>query len=330
MAVLTDQYLTLLDMAKRTDPQGKIATVVEMLSQTNEILDDIGFKNGNLEVGHRTTIRTGLPKPTWRRFNEGVQPTKSKTAQVTFATGNMEMYTMVDKDLAELNGDVRAVMLSEDMATMEAMGQELATTIFYGSEGSNAASFNGLASYYDDMNEESGKNIVDAGGTGADNASIFLVGWAPNTIYGIVPKNSEAGMRSNYMGEVTHQEADGGKRQVYQGHHKLEAGLAVEDWRYGVRIANIDRSDLIAGNANAADLPSLIHTATIRMQSMMGVTPVLYMDRTVQEYLEKQVATQLSGSTLSYEDVGGRRTPMFKGIPIRRVDTLAVDEAQIT
>lgn len=329
MAVLSDQYLTLLDLAKRTDPDGKIATIIEMLSQTNEILDDIGFKNGNLEIGHRTTLRTGLPSPTWRRFNEGVQPTKSKTAQVTFATGNMESYTRVDKDLAELNGDVRGVMLSEDLATMEGMGQELATTLFYGNESSEPASFNGLASYYDDLGASSGNNIVDAGGTGSDNASIFLVGWAPNTIYGIVPKNSVAGMQSEYKGQMTIQNSDGSYFEAYVTHHTLKAGLAVEDWRFGVRIANIDRSDLIAQNSNAADLPSLIHTATIRMQSMMGVTPVLYMDRTVQEYLEKQVASQTAGSTLTYEDVGGRKTPMFKGVPIRRVDTLSVDEARI-
>lgn len=329
MPVLSDQYLTLLDLAKRTDPDGKIATIVEMLSQSNEILDDIGFKNGNLEVGHRTTVRTGLPTPTWRRFNEGVQPTKSKTAQVTFATGNMEMYTRVDKKLAELNGDVRAVMLSEDLATMEAMGQELATTLFYGSESAEAASFNGLASYYDSLSAASGNNVIDAGGTGSDNASIFLVGWAPNTIYGIVPKNSVAGLKSDYKGQMTIQNADGSYFEAYVTHHELEAGLAVEDWRYGVRIANIDRSDLLAQNSNAADIASLIHTATIRMQSMMGVTPILYMDRSVQEGFEKQLAAAVAGSTLTYEDVGGRRTPVHKGIPIRRVDALAVDEARV-
>jgi hypothetical protein len=329
MPVLSDQYLTLLDLAKRTDPDGKIATIIEMLSQTNEILDDIGFKNGNLEIGHRTTLRTGLPTPTWRRFNEGVQPTKSKTAQVTFATGLMEMYTRVDKELAELNGDVRAVMLSEDMATMEAMGQELATTLFYGNESTEPASFNGLASYYDNKSANSGNNIVDAGGTGTDNASIFLVGWAPNTIYGIVPKNSVAGMQSEYKRQMTIQNSDGSYFEAYVTHHTLKAGLACEDWRYGVRIANIDRSDLIAENANAAKLPDLIHAATIRMQSMQGVTPILYMDRTVLEYLEKQIAARTAGSSLSYEDVGGRKTAVFKGVPIRRVDALAVDEARV-
>ena len=56
--------------------------IIELLSQTNEILDDMLVVEGNLPTGHQTTIRTGLPQATWRLLNQGVQPGKSTTALV--------------------------------------------------------------------------------------------------------------------------------------------------------------------------------------------------------------------------------------------------------
>jgi hypothetical protein len=103
MATLSSIRPTLLDLAKRTDPDGSISTVIEILNETNEILDDIVFVEGNLPTGHRTTIRSGLPTPTWRQLYGGVQPTKSRTVQVTDNCGMLEAYAEVDKALADMN-----------------------------------------------------------------------------------------------------------------------------------------------------------------------------------------------------------------------------------
>ena len=80
MATLAQSVLTLADWAKRLDPDGKVPAIVEMLSQTNEVLADMLFKEGNLPTGERTTIRTGLPSVYWRLLNQGVAPSKSTTA----------------------------------------------------------------------------------------------------------------------------------------------------------------------------------------------------------------------------------------------------------
>ena len=126
---------TLADVIKRTEPgvnggPGKIATIVEMLTETNEILQDMTYVEGNLPTGHKTTIRTGLPSAAWRMLNYGVQPSKSDTAQITDACGMLEAYAEVDKALVELNGNAAAFRLSEDRAFLEAMNQEMASTLF--------------------------------------------------------------------------------------------------------------------------------------------------------------------------------------------------------
>ena len=66
MAVKGLTALTLADWGKRVDPNGKVDKIIELLNQTNPILQDMPFVEGNLPTGHRTTIRSGLPSATWR------------------------------------------------------------------------------------------------------------------------------------------------------------------------------------------------------------------------------------------------------------------------
>ena len=141
MAVLAANNPTLLDLAKRTDPDGRISAVVEILNETNEVLDDMTWQEGNLPTGNRTTIRSGIPTPTWRKLYGGVQPTKSTTVQVTDNVGMLEAYAEIDKALADLNGNTAAFRLSEERPHIEGMNQEIVSTLFYGNEGTEPEAF---------------------------------------------------------------------------------------------------------------------------------------------------------------------------------------------
>jgi hypothetical protein len=57
MAALGSNMLTLKDFAKRIEPNGKVGMIAELLSQTNEILTDMIWQEGNLPTGHRTVVR---------------------------------------------------------------------------------------------------------------------------------------------------------------------------------------------------------------------------------------------------------------------------------
>jgi hypothetical protein len=192
MATLPTTHPTLLDVTKRLDPDGKIDTIAELLVQTNEVLEDMTWTEGNLPTGHRTTVRTGLPTPTWRKLYGGVQPTKSTTAQITDTCGMLEAYAEIDKALADLNGNTAAFRLSEDMAHIEGMNQEMSQTLFYGNEGTEPEAFTGLAPRFNDLAAANSENVILGGGAGADNNSIWLVCWGPNTVHGIYPKGSKA------------------------------------------------------------------------------------------------------------------------------------------
>lgn len=337
MSVLAATHPTLLDLAKRQDPDGKIAMIVELLNQTNDILDHMVWVEGNLPTGHRTTVRTGLPVPTWRKLYGGVQPTKSRTAQVTATTGMLEAFAEVDVALADLNGNTAEFRLSEDRPHIEGMSQEMAQTLIYGNEATEPEAFTGLAPQFNSLSAENADNIIVGGGAGADNASIWLVGWGPQSCHGIIPKGSKAGLQHEDMGRVVIEDVDGngGRMVAYRTHYRWDAGLVVKDWRNVVRIPNIDKSLLsttyTAGAfATGAHLPNLMFEAIRRLPNLGGVRPHFYMSRDLLTKLSQQVSAAVQGSTLTTEMVGGKLVTSFQGIPIGRVDALAADEALVS
>ena len=332
MAGLGSYALTLADWAKRVDPDGKTPQIAELLSQTNPVLDDMVFIEGNLPTGHRTTIRTGLPTPAWRLLNQGVQPSKSTTAQVDEQCGMLEAYSEVDKDLAELNGNVAQFRLSEASAFVEAMNQEMASTLFYGNQGLAPEEFTGLSIRYSSLSAASGQNVITGSGAGADNSSIWLVGWGPQTIHGIFPKGSKAGLIHEDLGLTTVEASAGiagARMRAYLDHWQWKVGVAVKDWRYAVRIPNIDISNLVA-KSSAADLIELMIKAIHRIPNLAMVKPVFYLNRSCFQMLDIQRRDDvISGGGLSYSDVDGKLVPMFRGIPVRICDALVESESVV-
>lgn len=332
MTVLAVTNPTLIDLARASDPDGKIAAIVEILNQNNEILDDMSWVEGNLPTGHRTTIRTGIPQPTWRKLYGGVQPNKGTTAQVTDSCGMMEAYAEVDKALADLNGNTSAFRLSEDKVHMEGMNQTLAQALFFANEATAPETFTGLAPRFNLSSAANGENIIKGGGVSTDNTSIWLVCWGPNTVHGIVPKGSQAGLQMHDKGQVTIENVDnaGGRMEAYRTHYRWDCGLSVRDWRYVVRICNIDKSDLTKNASAGADLIDLM-TQAIEMIPALGLgRPVFYTSRTIRSFLRRQIMNKTVQSTLTMDTVAGKKVVAFDGIPVKRVDALAADEALVS
>ena len=340
--------LTLADWGKRVDGGDgyKIPGIIELLSQTNEALLDMMFIEGNLPTGHKTTVRTGLPSATWRLLNYGVQPTKSTTAQIVDTCGNLEAFGKVDKDLADLAGNTAQFRLSESVAFLEAMNQTMATALIYGNQNLNPEQFTGLTPRFNSTSgASSSANVLDAGGTGTDNTSIWLVVWGEQTVTGIFPKGKITGLKHQDLGVwvVDDSNTPPGKYLAYQDHYKWEIGLTVRDWRYVVRIANIDVSDLTT--TSAANLINLLIRAVHRPPTMpASVAPtqttdaptisgpmgraVIYANETVRTYLDLQ-ALNKTNVLLQMQQWDGQPVLTFRGIPIRRMDAILNNETRV-
>ena len=186
----------------------------------------------------------------------------------------------------------------------------------------------GLAPRFSTLNAgtASSQNVIDAGGTGADNTSIWLVVWSDLTVHGIFPKGSQAGLQMRDLGEQTLLDANGNRYQGYRTHYKWDAGLTVRDWRYAVRIANIDVSDLASGTP--ADLTKFMIRATHKVPSLKTGQPVFYMNRTGRQWLDIQAATK-DNVMLKISEFEGRPVREFLGIPIRTCDQILNTEARV-
>ncbi len=334
MATLNANNLTLADWTKRLEPNGGVTTTIaELLSQTNEILEDMVMIEGNTSTGHRVVVRTGLPTVYWRALNMGVPTSKSTTVQVDEACGMLEAFSEVDKDLAELNGDVGKFRLSEDYAFLEAMNQTQIQTLFYGSVATTPESYSGFATRYSSLSAGNAANILDAGGTQTDNTSIWLIVWGDQSVFCPFPKGSKAGLIHEDLGLETVNNSDGSRLRAYRTRYQWKNGLVVKDWRCAVRACNIDVSNLVT-ESSAADIVKLMSRMQDRVFNLRVGKPAFYMNRTVYSMLRIQ-ALNKSSAALAIEDALTQfGTPYkmmtFNGIPIRKVDQLLNTEARVT
>ncbi len=340
MATLSTTNLTLLDWAKRQDPDGNIPVIAELLSQTNEILSDAVFKEGNLPTGERDSIRTGLPAVYWRALNQGIPSSKSTTAQVDEACGMLEARSEVDKDLIALNGNAASFRLSEDSAFLEAMNQEQASKLFYGNPATDPKQFLGLAPRYSLTSAGNGTNVMSAGGSDAShNTSIYLVVWGDQTVYCPFPKGTKAGLIHSDLGEQTVYNSDGTRLQAMATLYQWKNGLVVKDWRYVVRVCNIDTTALAAlsgtqATSAATNVLDMMNLALDKVPNLGFGRPVFYMNRTVYAGL-RRMARAMSTNVLDVEKgLTQFGTPTnwmtYLGVPIRRCDAIVNTESVVS
>lgn len=342
---------TLLDVAKSYGPDGKVAIVAELLNQSNEVINHMGFIEGNLPTGHKGVVRTGLPTVALRSFYKGVKASKSGRATVEDVCAMAEGRNEIDKDLADLNGNGDAFRLSEGLPFVEAMNQTFAKQLIYGDTAVNPDGVLGLTPRYNSKSAQSGANIIDAGGTGSDNTSVWLVVFGENTVTGIYPKGSKAGLEQEDLGVIDAFDENGDRFRAYGELWKWKFGLHVKDWRYAVRIANIDVSDLTDQTGTQAItaatwLNKQMIKALARIPSMGMGMPVFMASRTVKEMLSVG-ALDKSQNALSFTDavnqfgnvapgsVAGQGTGIsggqlrFMGVPVLTVDQILSTEARV-
>lgn len=326
---LNSENPTLLDMIKAKDPDGSVAKVVELLTKKCPLLEDMTWKEGNLDTGHRVTSRTGLPSIGWRGFNEGVAAGKSRRDQFDETCGMLEGRSQVDCEEADLNGNAAAFRASEDMAFMASFQHELERAMFYESTLTSPKKILGLSPRLDLTTGSYGDQIYDSqiSSSGNDQTSIWFIVWSPETVFGIVPKGSKAGISHHDMGEQMVADEAGNRYRAYETVWNWKAGLCVRDARYVVRLANIDTSAIAAtGKLLIEDMIGAYH----RLQDTTSGRLVIYANRTVATYLHLQAADTVKNSTLSIENIGGKPVTTFLGAPIRIADQLLNTEAVVS
>lgn len=338
MALLASQVLTLADLVKRSGADGKYNSITESLNRVNEVLDDMQFREANDGTGHKSVIRTGLPSVAWRLLNYGVPKSKSHTAPVRDTSGMLEAYAEVDKKLVQLSGDAAGFRASEVRPFLESMSQEAARTVFYGNTEVNPERFLGLSPRFSKLSTndgETGFNVIDAGGTGATNTSLWMIVWGEDSVFGIYPKGLPGGLQHQDLGEDTLVDANGNNYQGYRDHFEWNLGLVVKDWRYVVRIANIDVSLARTDMNYLKTLIGYIIDAEEKVYRIPGTATeagmpraAWYGNRTVRALIRRAQQEKIANN-ITTETIYGKVVTAVNGVPLRMTDAILNTEARV-
>lgn len=339
MAVIGSGVATLLDVLGELAPDGAMFDTAEVLTEATEVLQDMTWMEGNLITGHRDSVRSVVPEPSYRAINEGVPVTKGATTPIEETAAMLEDFSQSDRELALLSGNVARYRLKQAKPHQIGFANKLARDLFYGNASTDPKAFTGLAPRYNTLTEAeslTAANVLDAGGIGSDLRSIWLIGWSDETITGIYPKGTQGGLlhedaTSPAPGSDAQALADasGNLYMGYRDHWVWRCGLMVKDWRYAVRIANIDLSELTIDAATGPNIQNLMIQATEIIESTSGVRAAFYMPRAIRSMLRQQLIEK-KNAFLSLSEQGGKTTMSFDEIPIRRTDALNVSEEEVT
>ena len=345
----TGAWSTLVDLASRSAADGQIRVIAEMLSQCNDFPDDLPWVEANEMSGHEFTFRDSIPAGSWRQINQGIPVGKSTTKKARVSMGMLEGLSQIDRKLAEMSGNIQKFRMTEDVAFLEGMGQTMVQTFFYGNTAANPAEFMGLAPFYSSVStatKANAANVIDAGGTGSSNTSLWLICWGERTIFGTFPRGSKAGLSmEDYGQQYPAYDSVGNLFPAYTAWFRQEAGLCPQDWRNAARIANIDTTasglsgpnayDIFAGMAELMLLPPTLTSKASGITKTdapddvtPGIRPVLYCNRTLRHWMDVQ-AIRDRNVLLGVDDYAGKVTMGYRGIPIKVVDQILNSESRV-
>lgn len=339
MAAKGSTLLTLADVAKSKDNQ--IGKVAEVLVQYNAALNDIPYMEMNEGTIHKEEIRSALPAVYYRKANQAIPASKSTTEERTFTGTQFESKSQIDKAVASRGGQDRVQYNRWNQAQghLQAHSIELANLLVYGSPVTSNLKTAGLFDIYSTVNaaEETSKQIIDAGGTGSDNCSIFKVHWGERSVFGVYPKGTQHGltrMDHSAGGKLVQIQAldsagNAGSFWGYEEEFVTNHGLVVKDYRQAIRIANIDTLNLVSG-AGAADLIDLMISGDYKIDSKENGQGIWYVNRTIYAALHKQALSKVgAGAGLTFDNYQGKKVLMFLDCPVRQMDCLVNSEARV-
>lgn len=354
MATLGNTYINLIDIMKGTTDGKQAAKIIEMLMLSQGILDDAMVVPCNDGTNHKHAIRTGLPENAWGALYKGVKQSKSSKQQVTDVTGFLEASSAVDTRMGDVvtDGLLNGIRLQEIAAHMESMMNEMATGLFYHDTATAPEKFKGLGARLNKIGgSAAGNQIVDAGGTGADNSSIWFVTWGLDTCHLLYPSSTKGGIQRTDHGKQRTLDSSNNPYYIYEEMLCWHMGLALKDYRFVSRVANIDTSAMLANpsdiDGNGNDLYHFLRKAYYKLQNrritrvgnnikadMAGKRQIaMYCNTDVLEALDALGSN--SGNSDNFTrlrpmEIEGKEVDTYRRIPIRETDALLNTEARVT
>ena len=323
-------------LTKRYGEDGVHYKIAEYWKQHNPMIKDWVWREATKEAQTTIGVRSYEPKPTKIDIGDGVVPQTSRVRNATFNQCALSLACEISRDAFHLVKNEKTLIMNEEKAHLSGINTEIARLFFYGDETADPQEFDGIMQFYNKKGLNNDDYIIDAGGTGTQLRSIYLIGHGEEGAYMSYPVGTKAGIVRDVRGIETAQNSpvkgsskDNGLRLVYRSFLGWKGGLVLKDPRKCVRIANIDP---VAIKTAAEKLPVLIQRACNRLYSRDGIRPALYGPRAILELLDEQNVSAVSNSSLQWAEIYGKGiwSRTCQGIPIEYCTALDNDELQVT
>jgi hypothetical protein len=320
--VALNSQFTLVELAKRTNNKD-VLEMANPLAERNEILQDAYWVEANQKASHVGTKVIKLASGTWRRANQGAAAGNNVTKQHTEGIGRLELFSDIDEAILDISGSKKAAIRSgEDKLTLEGLGQDLSEAIYNGSLSDDPEKFDGLVTRYNVLADA---NVYDAGGSGSDTTSLFIIEWGPMSCHMIYPEGTPVGLSFEDKGKVRIVPTAGTAYYAYETQFVAHAGLYVHDDRCVQRIANIETS----GSDNTLDDDQILE-ALNNMPTVGGNgNTMIYVNRTLKTQLDI-LAKDKSNVNYTSDNAFGIPVTRFRGIPVRLWESILNTETAIT
>lgn len=324
---------TLSDLRKQLKPDGSIDRVMEVLNQSNPMLQDIPMMEGDLPIGNKTTLRTDLPAPSIRRINRGTAATKGTTKQIIDVCMHIEDRSCIDIELLKGKPNPQQYRASEDDAHVEGMGQYVANMLLYGDLDADEDTFNGFMKRYNTLSGAKGSagyQVISAGTAGENtNTSMLIVDWGDTRVTGIYPKGTVAGLQRRDLGESDVADADGKPFRAVQTLYSWKFGLAVRNVRSVARICNINVAALRSLSA-AAETAMIDNFIYAKNRIWQPKNPICYVSDTMYAWLETWLTHKNNVHVTRSEVMGEAPLLRFAGMPVKKMECMSETEAAIS
>lgn len=333
MATIGATAFTLNDWMKRQDIDGTVADIVEVLAQSNPIMEHVLWKEGNLLTGNKITQRVSIPTPDIRMANDGVSLVKSNTEQITDDVICLEARNQIDEEIYNLAPDGNALRMSEDKAVIEGFGNKFCEMLIYGDKTMNAKEFNGLEvrqRVIGNTVNAAGYTTVSAGGSTSDSqTSAYITDWADTGVYGIFPRNGKAGLEMKDEGLQRITTAAGKIFDAYESKFKWHVGLSVADPRCVGRLCNVESALLTSGTA-AQKLAFWANLLKVHDRMRRPEKCKMYVGTDLYTAL-KVFLSDKNNSYVTYDTLAnGIKQLYVDGMPVYRLDTIKSTEPVIS
>jgi hypothetical protein len=321
MADIADSRLGLVEVVKRIDPNGNLATIAEVLAQTNDIVADAVWKEGNDIFSNKTVRRSSLPTGAFRKLNRGTAPESSDTIEIIDTIGLLEARAENDEKLINSFPNPQQARMDESMAFIEGLSQNMASKMIYGNALVAPEEFTGLAPRLDGL--AAGENVIGGGGS-TTLTSIYVVTWGPNSVFMAYPRGSSAGLVHKDLGVQDAFDSSSNKFRAYVDLFQWDAGMVVKNQRCIARYANLEPT----GTTTTFDEDELI-----RLINRMVVGPGTRIYAGIEMLTQMQIRLKDKTNVYFTREAGldgGGPVLRFNGFPVRKVQQILDTETAIT